>query len=138
MKKNDQIAILIQHFYGNRTATFTSPDEFDAIMLGCLDKEWFEKTRDRKKIDRTIIRVPDTDNVVLVYNKYQEEERLKELQHYIQEVNKHRDRFNPSAVIPEMGIVLYSRCIACRINEDGALISLEKEDVPKVVQYLTA
>lgn len=138
MKKNDQIAILIQHFYGNRTATFISPDEFDAIMLGCLDKEWFEKTRDREKIDRTIIRVPDTDNVVLVYNKYQEEERLKELQHYIQEVNKHRDRFNPSAVIPEMGIVLYSRCIACRINEDGALISLEKEDVSKVVQYLTA
>ena len=138
MKKNDQITILIQQFYGNRTVTFINPDEFDAIMLGCLDKKWFEERHDREKIDRTIIRVPDTENVVLVYNKYQEEERLKKLQHYIQEVYKHRDRFNPSAVIPEMGIVLYSRCIACRINEDGALISLEKEDYPKVVQYLTA
>lgn len=138
MKKNDQIAILIQHFYGNRTATYISPDEFDAIILGCLDKKLFEERHDREKIDRTIIRVPDTDNVVLVYNKYQEEERLKELQHFIQEVYKHRDRFNPSAVIPEMGIVLYSRCIACRINEDGALISLEEEDCPKVVKYLTA
>ena len=138
MKKNDQIAILIQHFYGNRTVTFINPDEFDAIMLGCLDKKWFEERHDREKIDRTIIRVPDTDNVVLVYNKYQEEERLKELQHFIQEVYKNRYRFNPSAVIPEMGIVLYSRCIACRINEDGALISLEEEDCPKVVKYLTA
>ena len=138
MKKNDQIAILIQQFYGNRTMTFINPDEFDAIMLGCLDKKWFEERHDREKIDRTIIRVPDTENVVLVYNKYQEEERLKELQHFIQEVYKNRYRFNPSAVIPEMGIVLYSRCIACRINEDGALISLEKEDYPKVVQYLTA
>ena len=138
MKKNDQIAILIQQFYGNRTVTFINPDEFDAIMLGCLDKKLFEERHDREKIDRTVIRVPDTDNVVLVYNKYQEEERLKELQHFIQEVYKNRDRFNPSAVIPEMGIVLYSRCIACRINEAGALISLEKEDYPKVVQYLTA
>ena len=138
MKKNDQIAILIQQFYGNRTVTFINPDEFDAIMLGCLDKKWFEERHDREKIDRTIIRVPDTDNVVLVYNKYQEEERLKELQHFIQEVYKNRYRFNPSAVIPEMGIVLFSRCIACRINEDGALISLEKEDYTKVVQYLTA
>ena len=138
MKKNDQIAILIQQFYGNRTMTFINPDEFDAIMLGCLDKKWFEERHDREKIDRTIIRVPDTENVVLVYNKYQEEERLKELQHFIQEVYKNRYRFNPSAVIPEMGIVLFSRCIACRINEDGALISLEKEDYPKVVQYLTA
>ena len=138
MKKNDNMAILIQHFYGNRTVTFISLDDFDAIMLGHLDTKLFDKTRDREKIDRTIIRVPDTDNVVLVYNKYQEEERLKELQHFIQEVYKNRYRFNPSAVIPEMGIVLYSRCIACRINEAGALISLEKEDYPKVVQYLTA
>ena len=138
MKKNDQIAILIQHFYGNRTTTYISPDDFDAIMLGCLDTKFFEMRSDRVKIDRTIIRVPDTDNVVLVYNKYQEEERLKELQHFIQEVYKNRYRFNPSAVIPEMGIVLYIRCIACRINEAGALISLEKEDYPKVVQYLTA
>ena len=138
MKKNDQITILIQHFYGNRTTTYISPDDFDAIMLGCLDKKLFEERHDREKIDRTVIRVPDTENVVLVYNKYQEEERLKELQHFIQEVYKNRYRFNPSAVIPEMGIVLFSRCIACRINEDGALISLEKEDYPKVVQYLTA
>ena len=138
MKKNDNMAILIQHFYGNRTVTFISLDDFDAIMLGHLDTKLFDKTRDREKIDRTIIRIPDTENLVLVYNKYQEEERLKELQHFIQEVYKNRYRFNPSAVIPEMGIVLYSRCIACRINEAGALISLEKEDYPKVVQYLTA
>jgi hypothetical protein len=53
-------------------------------------------------------------------------------------VYKRKDRFNPSAVIPEKGIVLYSRCIACRIDEDGTLVSLEQEDCPKVVKYLTA
>ena len=138
MKKNDQMAVLMQHFYGNRTVTFIRTDEFDAMMLGYLDTKMFEEMSDREQIDRTIIRVPDTDNLVLVYNKYQEKERLKELQHFIQDVHKHTDRFNPSAVIPEMGIVLYSRCIACRINEEGELVSLEEEDCPKVVKYLTA
>ena len=138
MKKNDEMAILIQHFYGNRTVTFIDPDNLDATMLGYIDAELFDKTRDQEKIDRTIIRIPDTENLVLVYNKYQEEEHLKELQHFIQEVYKRKDRFNPSAVIPETANVLYSRCIACRINEDGALVSLEEEDCPKVVKYLTA
>ena len=138
MKKNDNMAILIQHFYGNRTVTFISLDDFDAIMLGHLDTKLFDKTRDREKIDRTIIRIPDTENLVLVYNKYQEEECLNKLQQFIQDINKCKHRFNPSAVIPEKGIVLYSRCIACRINEDGALVSLEEEDCPKVVKYLTA
>ena len=138
MKKNDNMAILIQHFYGNRTVTFISPDDFDAIMLGHLDTKLFEKTRDREKIDRTIIRIPDTENLVLVYNKYQEEECLNKLQQFIQDINKCKHRFIPSAVIPEMGIVLYSRCIACRIDEDGTLVSLEQEDCPKVVKYLTA
>ena len=138
MKKNDNMAILIQHFYGNRTVTFISPDDFDAIMLGHLDTKLFDKTRDREKIDRTIIRIPDTENLVLVYNKYQEEECLKKLQQFIQEIYECKNRFNPSAVIPEKGIVLYSRCIVCRINEDGALVSLEQEDCPKVVKYLTA
>ena len=138
MKKNDEMAILIQHFYGNRTVTFISPDDFDAIMLGHLDTQLFDKTRDREKIDRTIIRIPDTENLVLVYNKSQEEECLKKLQQLIQDINKRKHRFNPSAVIPEKGIVLYSRCIVCRIDEDGALVSLEQEDCPKVVKYLTA
>lgn len=138
MKKNDNMAILVQHFYGNRTVTFISPDDFDAIMLGHLDTQLFEKTRDREKIDRTIIRIPDTENLVLVYNKYQEEECLNKLQQFIQDINKCKHRFIPSAVIPEMGIVLYSRCIVCRIDEDGTLVSLEQEDCPKVVKYLTA
>ena len=138
MKKNDNMAILIQHFYGNRTVTFISLDDFDAIMLGHLDTKLFDKTRDREKIDRTIIRIPDTENLVLVYNKYQEEECLNKLQQFIQDTNKCKHRFDPSAVIPEKGIVLYSRCIACRIDEDGTLVSLEQEDCPKVVKYLTA
>ena len=54
MKKNDEMAILIQHFYGNRTVTFINPDEFDAVMLGDLDAKKIEETHDRKKIDQIL------------------------------------------------------------------------------------
>lgn len=137
-KKNDQMAILAQGFYGNRTVTFIDPEDFDAMLLGYLDRGLFNQMHDNKKIDRTVIRVPDTENLVLVYNRYQEEDALKELQDFIQTVRESKHRFNPTAVIPEMGIVLYSRCFVCRINEDGELVSLEKDDSRKVIKYLTA
>lgn len=138
MKNNDQMAILAQGFYGNRTVTFIDSGDFDAMLLGYLDAGLFNKMRDKGKIDRTIIRLPDTENLVLVYNRYSEEERLKELQIFIQKIHENKFRFNPTVVIPEMGIVLYSRCFVCRINENGELISLKEEDCPKVMKYLTA
>lgn len=138
MKKNDQMAILAQGFYGNRTVTFIDSGDFDAMLLGYLDAGLFNKIRDKEKIDRTIIRLPDTENLVLVYNKQQEEDTLKELQEYIQTVRVNMERFNPTAVIPEMGIVLYSRCFVCRTNEDGELVSLKEDDCKKVIKYLTA
>ena len=138
MRNNNLMTIVVQGFYGNKTTTQIRPEQFDAIMLGWLDFELFEKMRDKEKIDRTILRVPGTDNLVLVYNKYREEEDMHSLQSFIQEVYMTRSRFNPTAVIPEEGVVLFSRCIACRINEDGELTSLEPGDYQKVEKYLTA
>jgi hypothetical protein len=44
--------------------------------------------------------VPDTENLVLVYNRFREEKRLRSLQEFIQTVRINKfDRFNPSAVI---------------------------------------
>ena len=138
MRNNDLMTIMVQGFYGNRTVTEIRPESFDAFMLGYQDAEDFEKMGRKKDIDRTIIPVPGTENVVLVYNKYQEEETLNRLQDFIQKIHRTESRFNPTAVIPESGVVLYSRCIACRINEAGELTSLEKDDCPAVVKYLTA
>lgn len=138
MKNNDLMTIMAQAFYGNRTVTSICPEEFDAFMLGYLNFQMFEKMRDREKIDRTIIRLPGTENLVLVYNKYQEEESLKDLQDFIKKIHESRQRFNPTAVIPELGIVLFSRCVVCRTNNAGELISIEKGDDVTAVKYLTA
>ncbi len=134
----NKIPVLIQAFYGNRTVTFINPDHFDGIMLGYLNHELFEKSRahHNEKIDRTIVRLPGTENLVLVYNKYQEEEALNSLQEFIQELRRTESRYNPTAVIPELGLVLYSRCIVCRMNENGELSGIEAGDTEKAVKYL--
>jgi len=138
MNKEKKMAIIAQGLYGNRMMTFIDPEHFDALMLGYLDMDAYESMRDEEKIDRTIIRVPDTENLVLVYNRFREEKRLRSLQEFIQTVRINKfDRFNPSAVIPEKGIVLYSRCIACRITEEGELVSVEQGDYEIACRYLT-
>ena len=136
MKHNNDITILTQAFYGNRTITTVTEDTFDYLMLGYLDKKYLDT--ERMKLDRTMIRVPGTENLVLFYNKYQEEERLENLREFIQDLRGNTYRMNPTAVIPELGIVLYSRCFACRVNEAGDPISLEDGDVEKVLPYLAS
>lgn len=125
--KNNQINIVSQAFYGNRTATEISREKLDRFILGYLD----DYPNDYP-IDRTIIKVPNTDNIVIVYNKYKEEERraLKE-----EVLNKDNYHIKPLAVIPEENIEIYSRCIACRMNAEGELESLQNDDYDKLINY---
>ena len=54
------------------------------------------------------------------------------LSRYLQNPNVRQ----PLATIPELDLTLYSRCLVCRMNEDGTFASLEKEDFEKVNDYL--
>jgi hypothetical protein len=115
--KNNSIYIVAQAFYGNRTATEINSENIDRFILGYLDSS----IKITEKIDRTIVRVPNTENIVIVYNKYEEE--------------KHSN-MNPLAIIPENNINIYSRCIVCRMNDNGEFESLESEDYDKFMKYL--
>lgn len=125
---NERLTILVQAFYGNRTVTTINKEEFDSFMLGST----VGKIRNRK-VDRTIIKVPNTDNLVIVYNKYEEEKALLDKEEYFKE-----DGYvlKPLAFIPELDLEIYSRCIVCRMNEDGEFENLEPEDMEKVLKYL--
>ena len=70
---------------------------------------------------------------MLVYNRYQEEERLKKGEKLLREENY---EIKPLAVIPEINLTLYSRCIALRMNEDGSFASLQEGDSRILVKYL--
>ena len=128
MKKS--IIIVAQAFYGNRTVTEISEDNMDRFILGYLSNE----LPITEKIDRSIIHVPGSDNIVFVYNKYEEEKSREDRDRFLEEDNW---EMKPLAVIPEMEISLYSRCIACRMNENGEFESLEEEDFIKFMQYLS-
>ena len=126
-----RILITAQAFYGNRTITRIKEEDMDPFILGYLDASLFSNN---KKIDRTLIPIPGTDNLFLVYNKYQEEEKIQRKEELR---NEKGINMQPLAVIPEMGLVLYSRCIVCRMNEKGEYEDLQEEDFIKFMQYLT-
>ena len=127
--KNELICIISQAFYGNRTGTEIRRENIDRFILGYQTDD-FDVT---EAIDRTVIHLPGSDNLVLVYNKYQEEERLKVKERALREDNY---VIKPLAAIPELNLEIYSRCIVCRMNADGEFESLAEGDFKIWDRYL--
>ena len=119
---NNNIAIIAQQFYGNRTATEIRKDDIDAFLLGCTSS--VDLSLMGENVDKEIVKVPGTDNIVIVYDKNQENETIRDGR-----VN------NISCEISEIGFEIHSRCFACRIDENGELQSLEKGDAEKFIDY---
>ncbi len=129
MNKNNVIKVMAQGFYGNRTATEVNRENVDRFILGYMD----DSLKVTEKVDRTIVNIPNTDNIVIVYNKYEEEYELNKKERLF---NENGYELKPLVVIPEENIKLYSRCIACRMNEHGELESLNDEDFEDIMNYL--
>ena len=128
--KNELICIISQAFYGNRTGTEIHRENIDRFILGYQTDD-VDVT---EAIDRTVIHLPGSDNLVLVYNKYQEEERLKVKERALREDNY---VIKPLAAIPELNLEIYSRrCIVCRMNADGVFESLAEGDFKIWDRYL--
>lgn len=129
MTNIENIFIISQAFYGNRTGTEIRRENIDRFILGYQTDD-FDVT---EPIDRTVVHLPGSDDVVLIYNKYQEEERLEVKERALREDNY---ILNPLASIPEMNLDIYSRCIVCRMNADGVFESLNEGDYEIWGRYL--
>lgn len=127
---NNTIRVITQAFYGNKMETDIKKENIDRFILGYIDNS----ITINKKVDRTIVKIPNTDNIIIIYNKYQEEEELNRKNELLSNNNY---VLNPLVIIPEHNIKIYSRCIACRINENGELESIQNEDYEKLVKYLS-
>lgn len=132
--KNEKriIYVLAQALYGNRTIIDTDTEHFDALLLGYLNYDLFDESNE--KIDRTIVHLPNDKRgkVVVVYNKYQEEEKIVNNKRHFEEggyVSK------PLCSIPELNLEIYSRCFLCRIDDNGDLQSVQPEDIELVENY---
>lgn len=126
---NNSIYIVSQAFYGNRTGTRIKTENIDRFVLGHLD----DTSSLMGEIDRTIVKIPNSENIVMIYNKHREKERVE----YREEVLKSKNyEIKPLAFIPEYDLKIFSRCIICRINENNEFEDLREEDFEKFMKYL--
>lgn len=86
------------------------------------------------QIDRTFVAIPDTENLFLLYNKYQEEWHLKNVEKGIYNGRSKED--DPVIVIPEENAAVHSRCLIVRKNDLGEIADLQEGDLEKVKKYL--
>lgn len=128
--RKKSIFIIAQAYYGNRTGTYIKSSRIDQfIMDGSTGDEW----NPRLPIDRTVVRIPGAPHIVLIYNRFMEVCKL-ERKRALWKDDEHK--LKPTAVIPEIGLTLYSRVIACRMDEHGWLKSLEEGDGDVICKYL--
>ena len=127
--RKDLLFIVAQGFYGNRTGTEIRKEDIDRFILGYQTDEYPAE----EPIDRSIIHLPGSDSLVLIYNKYQEAERLEIKERVFKEDNY---VIKPLATIPELNLEIYSRCIVCRMIADGEFASLEDGDYEIWGRYL--
>lgn len=121
-EQDNKIFIVAQCFYGNRTGLEIKRTDVDSFLLGYTSSVDLSLTGE--VVDRKIVRVPGTDNVVIVYDQKQENENIAEC---------HTN--NVSCKIPEIDFEIHTRCFACRIDENGELKSLENGDSEKFIEY---
>lgn len=131
----EKIFILMMGFYGNRTMLNITREKLenksDGInlehyILGILEAEALNGD---EKFDTTIISIPNTDNLVLIYNKYQEEYKRSRK-------DKFKGKLKPFVYMPEYGIEIYSRCAICKKGNDGRLYGIKSEDLDNIIDYL--
>ena len=127
--RKDMVFIVAQGFYGNRTGTEIRSDDIDRFILGYQSADLSVT----EPIDRTVIRLPGSEKLVLIYNKYQEAERLETKERALREDNY---VIKPLATIPEKNLEIFSRCIVCRMDANGKLESLADGDFEIWGRYL--
>ena len=130
-KETEHIDVLMMGFYGNRTIVDMTREQIENgskgvnlehYILGVLD---VVAVNGREKLDTTIISIPNTNNLVLIYNKYQEDAE-----------RNRQGKLKPLVHIPKCNIEIYSRCAICRRGNDDKLYSIEPKDMKDIIDYL--
>lgn len=143
--KNNTIAIITQHFYGNRTGTEIGLDWVDNFLRGQISCELFAP-EDVQDVVRKTVRIPGSENIVIVYDQTQEDRYVNEIfpETYAREGAEYLERWGEELVmhvsceIPEIGFKIHTRCFACRMDKNGILQSLEEDDYKQFIHYFPA
>ena len=142
-RTENKIFIVAQGFYGNRTGLEIDRENINSFLRGVLPPEILPNADEI--VDRKVVRVPNTENLVIVYDQTQEDEYIhvkfpnfyeRHSAEYKEHTGKEMTMY-VSCEIPEIGLTLHTRCFACRIDENGEFQSLENGDGQKYIEYFT-
>lgn len=126
--KQDVIHVMVQAFYGNRVITMVDTKDVDRLIHG-------NPTYMDMEVDRRTIHIPDHENLVILYDA-KEEKRLRErFAMLMKERVTESGGPKPLCVIPQYDVQIYSRPLACRMDENGKLLSIEEEDIEIICRY---
>lgn len=136
LRLKDMISIVVQQFYGNRTGTEIRREDVNSFL------KWIDAD---KSVARKIVKVPSSDNLVIVYDQNQEDEYVnvvfpEQYAQYGKEYKEHTGRemkMQISCKIPELDFEIHTRCFVCRIDEKGELQSLGNGDGEKFIKYFS-
>ena len=141
-ERNDRISVIAQYFYGNRTGTEVRRDWIDHFLRGHISRELFGP-KDVEDVNRKMVRVPNAEHIVIVYDQTQEDRYVNEdfPRIYAQDGAEYLERWGEelkmrvSCEIPEISFKIHTRCFACRIDENGDFQSLEDSDDEMIMKY---
>lgn len=122
------IHVMVQAFYGNCVITMVDTKDADRLIHG-------NPTFMYEKVDRKTVRVPDHENLVILYDAGEEERLRERFAKLMKERRTESGGPKPLCVIPEYSLELYSRPLACRMDESGKLLSIEQEDIEIICRY---
>ncbi len=138
-KSSNSIRIIAQQFFGNRTETTINRAEVDFFLKGILDPELYRN--EDLNADRRIVKVPGTDNLVIIYDQKQEDEYVnvdfpkmyaEYFDRYGEELKMH-----VTCEIPEIGFKIHTRSFVCRIDINGGLQSIGDGDDVFMLNYFS-
>lgn len=142
---NNSIFVISQFFYGNRTGTEVERDWVDHFLRGHISRD-LDGFMDVQDVVRKTVRVPGSENIVVVYDQTQEERyvNVEFPEIYAEDGTEYLARWGAelkmhvSCEIPEIGFKIHTRCFACRMDENGVLQSLEGDDYKQFIHYFPA
>ena len=72
MESSKLINVVAQQFYGNRTGSEIRTDKINYFLKGILSPELFPG--EDQTVNRRIVRIPNDEHIVIVYDQNQEDE----------------------------------------------------------------
>ena len=138
-QRENCIDVIAQQFYGNCTYTMILKENIDYFLKGIVNPELL--AGEAVAVDRRVVRIPGFQNLAVVYDQIQEDKYVQEEYPELvaQKGEHYRQRWGEeipmqvSCSIPEIGLTIHTRCFACRIDEEGNLLSLLPEDSTPVI-----